>query len=107
VPQALPTSVVAKLPQNGCLGGTSDDGSENIEPDLEIAREIVELLHLCDDDVPDWVRACQARLGELMGERQPGDGAEICSPTGSPVESKDGTTPPDPAPFDGEAPSAA
>jgi hypothetical protein len=28
-PAALPTSVVAKLPQNECLGGTSDDGAGN------------------------------------------------------------------------------
>src|SRR5437763_1679972 len=29
-PAALPTSLVAKLPQNGCLGGTSDDGAGNV-----------------------------------------------------------------------------
>jgi hypothetical protein len=29
VPPAVPTSVVARLPQNGCLGGTSDDGAGN------------------------------------------------------------------------------
>jgi nitric oxide reductase activation protein len=69
-----------------------------------LARQIVEILDLHEDDVPDWVRELSERLGEVVGTRQAGDAAE----TRDPGEEEDHIASPDdtaePEPFDGELP---
>jgi hypothetical protein len=66
------------------------------------AQEIVDLLHLRADDIPRWVRECENRLGELVGERQWGDGAEAQTPGERPSERVNSPDAPELAAFDGE-----